>query len=91
MEAPVSFNIWISGMVQGVGFRYAAYREAVCRGIRGFVRNESDGDVYMEVEGAPEAVSQFITWCKKGPRSKGVKEIKTEIRPIRGFEKFEIQ
>ncbi len=89
MEAPVSLNVQIFGKVQGVGFRYAAYREAVRRGIRGFVRNKNNG-VYMEIEGNSEIVAGFLTWCKKGLRSADVREIKTKECSLRGFEKFEI-
>ncbi|MBI2623508.1 MAG: acylphosphatase [Candidatus Liptonbacteria bacterium] len=91
MEAPSAFKIRILGRVQGVGFRYAAYKEAVRRGIRGFVRNERDGSVYMEVEGSREILDAFTEWCRKGFLGAHVEKVITEEAPVRGFQKFEIQ
>jgi acylphosphatase len=63
----IHMNIRVSGSVQGVGFRYAAMRAAVKMGIRGFVRNLPDGDVYIEAEGEKNSMDKFISWCRKGP------------------------
>ena len=49
-------NIRISGRVQGVGFRYNAREAAFHYGIKGFIRNQPNGDVYIEAEG-PRASS----------------------------------
>lgn len=58
--------------------------------IRGFVRNESDGSVYIEAEGEEEALAQFVAWCKKGPRLAEVYEIKAESETMRGFKDFQV-
>lgn len=47
-----------TGIVQGVGFRPAAFRAALALGLAGFVRNDGGG-VTIEVEGAPENVARF--------------------------------
>jgi acylphosphatase len=60
------FNISIFGQVQGVFFRRTMRHEANRRGIAGFIRNEPDGSVYMEVEGPEEKVTEFIAWLKAG-------------------------
>jgi acylphosphatase len=91
MEAPVSYNVRITGKVQGVGFRYAARKEAMRLGIRGFARNERDGSVRMEVEGSREAVDAFLEWCKKGFLGSYVEKITVTNIPIRNFEGFEIR
>jgi two-component system LytT family response regulator len=44
-------NIRITGRVQGVGFRYSARSLASSLGIKGFVRNLPNGEVYIEAEG----------------------------------------
>ena len=61
------YNIRISGRVQGVGFRYSAMQMAQVYGVKGFVRNEADGSVYLEVEGNEPNIGLFIGWCEKGP------------------------
>ena len=55
-------NIKIIGRVQGVGFRRAARDEARYLGIKGYIRNEPDGSVYLEAEGDELAISQFVIW-----------------------------
>lgn len=57
----------ISGKVQGVGFRFSAKNAADELGIKGLVRNESDGTVYVEAIGDKESLSSFIEAMRKGP------------------------
>lgn len=49
-----------TGRVQGVGFRYRASYAARGLGLTGWVRNESDGSVEMEVQGTPEQINQML-------------------------------
>jgi len=67
MEEKLLFKIHVRGRVQGVGFRWSAVREARNRGIKGFVKNLSDGSVYIEAEGSMKQLNTFVEWCKKGP------------------------
>lgn len=57
----------IYGLVQGVGFRYTTIHLAKDLGVNGFVRNESDGSVYVEASGEKEKIEKFITELAKGP------------------------
>lgn len=57
----------ITGRVQGVGFRYSAYRQAQSLGLTGWVRNRADGAVEAEFEGDHDALEQIMAWCKEGP------------------------
>jgi len=65
VKKAIRLNIY--GKVQGVGFRYSALQKAHELGITGFVKNRSDGSVYIEAEAEPEILEQFIIWCKQGP------------------------
>ncbi len=56
----VRVEVFYSGMVQGVGFRYEAYRLASSRAVTGFVRNLPDGRVYLVAEGKPAEVDRFL-------------------------------
>ncbi|KYD19338.1 acylphosphatase [Parageobacillus thermoglucosidasius] len=53
-------RIIVSGRVQGVGFRYTVMQKALEQGINGWVRNNEDGTVEMEVEGTKEKIETFI-------------------------------
>ena len=52
----VHINIHITGRVQGVNFRTYTKEKAEELGILGFVRNETDGSVYLEAEGDRKSV-----------------------------------
>ena len=49
----------VSGLVQGVGFRWTAQRVARSLGVTGTVRNLPDGTVEIEVHGSPEALENL--------------------------------
>ena len=61
------FRIKVSGIVQGVFFRATASNEAKKRSLTGWVQNESDGSVLIEVQGEDTSLEGFKEWCKKGP------------------------
>ncbi|MGP1349501.1 MAG: acylphosphatase [Stomatobaculum sp.] len=53
----VRMHYRFEGRVQHVGFRFTAQQSAVRRGLTGFVRNEDDGSVTMEVQGAAAEIA----------------------------------
>lgn len=53
-------EVYFSGRVQGVGFRYAAFQVAKEFEVAGFVENLPDGRVRVEVEGPAEDVAAYI-------------------------------
>ena len=54
-------------MVQGVGFRWSAQREAQGLGISGWICNEADGSVSVHAEGRQEDLDSFAAWLGEGP------------------------
>ena len=54
------------GWVQGVGFRYRARHAASLYGCTGWVRNEWDGSVTMEIQGTEENIDKVILAIKRG-------------------------
>lgn len=56
----VAREMTITGMVQGVGFRWTARRIAESEGVSGWVRNNPDGSVGLAVEGSEERVERFM-------------------------------
>ena len=59
MSSVFYMEIWYSGKVQGVGFRYKASKVAREFEICGMVKNLEDGRVYLDVEGSEAEVSGF--------------------------------
>lgn len=72
-----SVRVVISGRVQGVGYRAWMARRAVELGLRGWVRNRSDGSVESVLVGPAEVVDAMIELCRKGPRFSAVDDIET--------------
>ena len=56
----------VTGLVQGVGFRWTAQRAARSLGIAGTVRNRPDGSVEIEAHGAPEALDNLARTLRTG-------------------------
>ena len=59
-------RIVFSGWVQGVGFRYRARHAADLLGATGWVRNEYDGSVTMEIQGTEEQIDGVIQAIERG-------------------------
>lgn len=59
-------HIRVFGQVQGVGFRFRAEHAANSLGITGWVRNEWDGSVEMEVQGEMEQINRMFTMINRG-------------------------
>jgi acylphosphatase len=71
----VKAHVLVSGLVQGVGFRFFVYHKAVSLGIAGYVRNLYSGDVEIEVEGDRSLIEEFIKDVKVGPRAAHVSDL----------------
>jgi acylphosphatase len=65
----------ITGRVQGVGFRLWATRTAAALGLRGWVRNRSDGSVEALLTGAPADIATMVEASRKGPVGAHVTEV----------------
>lgn len=59
-------HITFYGSVQGVGFRYRARHASDLYGCTGWVRNEWDGSVSMEIQGTEEQIDQVILAIERG-------------------------
>ena len=82
-------RVFVSGRVQGVGFRYSTVNEAKKRGLSGWVRNLPDGRVEAVFEGSPESVDTMISWCNLGPRAAAVIDVGVIYEEVEGIEGFE--
>lgn len=59
-------HLVFSGDVQGVGFRWRARHAARAVGATGWVRNERDGRVSMELQGTEEQIDQVLDALERG-------------------------
>ncbi len=83
-------NITVIGRVQGIGFRFACRNMANSLGIKGYVKNLYDGNVFIEAEGTELQLRHFIEWCHTGPTYANVSEIKESEGTVKGFKHFDI-
>lgn len=72
---------WISGRVQGVGFRFFAEREAKSLGLRGYVRNLADGRVETYAIGDEKSLKKFKRLLSEGPGSAHVTHVEEVEEP----------
>ena len=79
----------LSGLVQGVGFRYKVDKIAQRHPVRGTVRNLPSGEVEIDIEGDDDAVEAFIREVLENPprlsRVEGVKRTSAEPRGALDF------
>ena len=60
MHKYIRYKMIFTGRVQGVGFRYKARHVADHYGLTGYVRNEYDGSVLVEVQGTELDIQMFL-------------------------------
>jgi len=84
------FIITVYGKVQGVSFRAATKAIADQLSIKGFVRNQADGSVYIEAEGDQFSINYLVDWCKEGPDTAVVEKVDVSEGEIKNYLNFEI-
>jgi acylphosphatase len=75
-EARRCVRVRIEGRVQGVGFRAFVQREAIARGVDGFVRNRRDGGVEAVFAASLNIIDAMLDACRRGPRDSRVDMIR---------------
>ncbi len=84
-------HIFISGMVQGVGFRFFIKTNAQKLGLTGWVKNTEDGGVEAVFCGGKENIEKMIKLCKKGPMLAEVKHVGFDWEEPETFDEFKIK
>jgi len=84
-------HVYVSGIVQGVAFRYYAQHKAGELGVSGWVKNLSNGRVEAVFEGDPDRVGEIVAWCESGPSSADVEEVTVEDETPEGLTGFEVR
>ena len=87
MTTPV-LHLKISGLVQGVSYRWNMVQAARRRGVTGWVRNRPDGSVEAMVSGPQAALDELVAWARRGPPGARVDQV--DVEPGEGtFDGFE--
>ena len=91
VENAVRRAVNVVGRVQGVGFRYFVQQTALNLLVTGWVRNDSDGSVSMEIQAEPAVLDKLIATIKKGNGISRVLEMTSEdLEVVKGENKFVI-
>ena len=87
----VRAHVLISGDVQGVFFRANTRNLARSHGLTGWVKNTDDGRVEVVVEGTRSKITEFVSWCHKGPAAASVRSVEVKWQQATGeFKDFEV-
>lgn len=82
----------ISGLVQGVGYRYFTQRSAAKHQVKGYVRNLPNGNVEAWAQGSERSVNDFRDDLVAGPRFSRVDQIEELVtEPDCAFGTFRIE
>jgi acylphosphatase len=92
MSIRVARKFFVSGEVQGVGFRFFAQRAAAKHQVVGYVKNLADGRVEALAEGPPQDVEAFKHDLAAGPRFSSVQHVEEiNLDPSGAYANFRIE
>jgi acylphosphatase len=90
--AQKGLHIVVSGVVQGVGFRWFVLRVANRFGVKGYARNRYDGSVEIYAEGDEAALQAFLSEIRIGPQHAHVSGVKLDWVEYNGkYTEFRIE
>jgi acylphosphatase len=83
-------HVFVTGKVQGVGYRMSTWEVANKLGLKGWVRNLPDGRVEAVFEGSRDVIEEMIAWCHQGNPPAVVKNVVFVYETPEGTKGFEI-
>ncbi|WP_081300115.1 acylphosphatase [Gilliamella sp. Choc5-1] len=86
-------KIDISGLVQGVGFRFFTYQQAQKLGLVGYVQNLDNGNVEIIAQGDSSQIEKLIQWIENGgPASSRISHVNIcELSPQNNLTSFNVR
>lgn len=88
----IRIHVYIYGKVQGVCYRQGTFYQAVELGLKGWVRNLTNGAVEAVFEGDESSVEKMLAWCKEGPVMAKVSHMEIDRQPcLDSFDDFKIK
>ena len=91
MEDKTRVHVFVSGDVQGLGFRQAIADKAKEQSVTGWVRNLPDGRVEAVLEGPRDEVYRVVGLCRAGPKGARVSNVQVDREPPRNEKTFKIK
>jgi acylphosphatase len=71
-------------------FRASTKAVADQMGVKGLVKNEKDGSVYIEAEADATMLEMFVEWCNEGPDKSKVENVAVEDGEFKNYRNFEV-
>ncbi len=84
-------HVFVSGEVQGLGFRQAIADKANEQGVTGWVRNLRDGRVEAVLEGPRDEVYRVVGLCRAGPKGAKVAGVQVDREPPKNEKTFKVR
>lgn len=84
-------NITVYGQVQGVYFREMVRQTAGDYDLNGFVKNQGNGSVYIEVEGESWKIDKLIEKCRQGTEQSNVEQVTSSEGSMQNFSSFNVR
>lgn len=80
---------YVSGLVQGVGFRFFVQQHAEKAGVTGFARNLPDKRVEFVLQGDDDAVEEVLRHIHQGPRFSRVNDVEfDDVQRVTDYRSF---
>jgi acylphosphatase len=83
-------DITVKGKVHGVFYRASTKAVADQLGVKGFIRNNPDGEVCIEAEGDSISLEMFVEWCHEGPQNAVVTSVESNEGELKNYRNFDI-
>lgn len=83
-------KITVTGKVQGVFFRASTKAVADQMGVKGVVKNQKDGTVFIEAEATETVLEIFLEWCNEGPEKANVENVEVVEGDLKNYRNFEV-
>jgi acylphosphatase len=90
-EALEARTWFVSGRVQGVGFRWFVQMNANAIGLRGWVRNEDDGRVQVYGVGNQEQLDRLAALLYRGPSQAEVRGVEQREATVQQLSSFSVR
>lgn len=87
----IARRIRVEGKVQGVFYRGSTKQKANELGLKGWVKNEPDGSVLIEVVGEQSSIHLLEKWCWEGPLLSNVTNLISEEAEVVNYPAFEVR
>lgn len=91
MDRKIAKRWFVSGTVQGVGFRFFVQKKASALGLGGWARNLDDGRVEVYASGSREALSDLAAALHIGPHAAEVRGVEERDAPLESLSSFSVR